>query len=48
MKDYVFYEYCKNAIKVVMTSQELEVGDYMNSTCGFTGDELHYICLGEL
>ena len=46
--EYIFYEYCRNKIEVITVFDNPEFGDYTDSTCAYTGDENHYICLGKL
>lgn len=44
----VFYEFCRNIIVEIQTSEEHEFGGYSMSYCAYTGEENHYIYLGEL
>lgn len=46
--EYIFFEYCRNEIVVITVFDNPKLGEYSDSTCGYTGGENHYICLGEL
>ena len=46
-RECVYYDFCGHVIKVIMTDDDLNFGDYTMIKCGYTGYEHHYIFLGE-